>query len=415
MLKEKAKNFYHRHMDNKLLKGMLVSYRRHKRKGKRIKVVFICQMPQLWNKLEGVYQAMCNDPHFECTLLTVPDESIAKENQEASLQFFEQLGGNTIRAKTGPKSWVSLEEMRPDYVFYQRPYDHYLPECYQSKTVAPYTRICYVPYAYAWAVPIEASCYQHDFFENLYLFFAEDDYARKLVYQREEAMYRAGRKKALFLGYPALDKILGAREKQCVYWKEDEDRSDRVLKLLWCARWTTDKHLGRSHFFEYKDLMPQFVRDSGRYSMVFRPHPMMFDNFIKTGEMTRQEAEEYLSQYQGQASLYYDKQADYYATLWKSDVLVSDLSTVIIEYLVTRKPIIYFATDIEYNDFMKEVLSGCYCANTWEEFKQTIAMLYEGDDPLKEKRNAAADRLIKGKEHAAEAIIKELKKDFYYE
>lgn len=410
MLKQKAKNFYHMHMDNQLLKGMLAAYRRHKRKGKRIRVVFICQMPQLWNKLEGVYQAMLQDPHFQCIILAVPDESIAKENQEASLQSFEQLEGKTIRAKTGSGSWVSLEDLRPDYVFYQRPYDHYLPECYRSGTVASYTRICYVPYAYACTVPVEASCYQQDFFRNVYLFFAEDDYARKLVYQREKELYQQGRKKALYLGYPALDKIVDAKGRESVFWKEG---ISQIFKLLWCPRWTTDKGLGSSHFFEYKDVLPELIREHEGYSMVFRPHPMMFDNFVKTGEMTRQEVEEYLRQYQ--EPLYYDKGAGYYATLWASDILVADLTTVIIEYLVTRKPIIYCATDIEYNAFMTEILAGCYCVDTWEELKQTIVMLRTGNDPLKEERNAAADRLLKGKEHAAEAIIKELKKDFYYE
>ncbi len=41
-------------------------------------------------------------------------------------------------------------------------------------------------------------------------------------------------------------------------------------------------------------------------------------------------------------------------------------------------------------------------------------MLSAGEDPLKEQREAAADLLLKGKEHAAEAIVRELKKDFYY-
>lgn len=411
MLKEKAKVFYHKHMDNKILKGMLAEYRRHNRKGKKIRVVFICQMPQLWNKLESVYQQMLRDSQFECAILTVPDESIAKEHQKESLSFFDRLEGNVIRAQTGDGEWISLEELKPDYVFYQRPYDHYLPECYRSGVVASYARICYIPYAYTCAVAVEASCYNQDFFTNVYLFFAEEAYARDFVYQREKAAYMAGRKKALYLGYPALDQIISARTERSAFWEEE---STETLKMLWCPRWTTDKNLGSSNFFEYKDALPELVRNGREYSMVFRPHPMMFDNFIKTGEMTEQEVEAYLSQYQAQQALYYDQEADYYATFWKSDVLVADLTTVMIEYLVTRKPIIYCTADIEYNALMKSVLSGSYCVDNWEELKQTIEMLHAGKDPLKEKRNAAADLLVKGKEHAAEAIIKELKKDFYY-
>lgn len=399
-------------MDNPALKGMLAGYRRYSRKGKRLRVVLICQMPQLWNKQESVYLQMLRDPQFECTILTVPDESIAKEHQKESLAFFDRLEGRVIQAQKADGSWVSLEELRPDYVFYQRPYDHYLPECYRSGTVAAYARICYIPYCYACTVPVEASCYHQAFFTNVYLFFAENAYARDLVYHREEALYGAGRKKALYLGYPALDQILSARSVKSMFWEKEEDAG--IFKMLWCPRWTTDKNLGSSNFFEYKDALPGLVQSKKDWSMVFRPHPMMFDNFVKTGEMTAREAESYLRQYQAQAGLYYDKEADYYATLWRSDILIADLTTVMIEYLVTRKPIIYCVADIEYNAFMKGILSGCYCVETWEELRQTIAMLSAGEDPLKEQREAAADLLLKGKEHAAEAIVRELKKDFYY-
>ena len=399
-------------MDNPALKGMLAGYRRYSRKGKRLRVVLICQMPQLWNKQESVYLQMLRDPQFECTILTVPDESIAKEHQKESLAFFDRLEGRVIQAQKADGSWASLEELRPDYVFYQRPYDHYLPECYRSGTVAAYARICYIPYCYACTVPVEASCYHQAFFTNVYLFFAENAYARDLVYHREEALYGAGRKKALYLGYPALDQILSARSVKSMFWEKEEDAG--IFKMLWCPRWTTDKNLGSSNFFEYKDALPGLVQSKKDWSMVFRPHPMMFDNFVKTGEMTAREAESYLRQYQAQAGLYYDKEADYYATLWRSDILIADLTTVMIEYLVTRKPIIYCVADIEYNAFMKGILSGCYCVETWEELRQTIAMLSAGEDPLKEQREAAADLLLKGKEHAAEAIVRELKKDFYY-
>ena len=125
-------------MDNPVLKGMLAGYRRYSRKGKRLRVVLICQMPQLWNKQESVYLQMLRDPQFECTILTVPDESIAKEHQKESLAFFDRLEGRVIQAQKADGSWVSLEELRPDYVFYQRPYDHYLPECYRSGTVAAF-------------------------------------------------------------------------------------------------------------------------------------------------------------------------------------------------------------------------------------------------------------------------------------
>ena len=411
MQKEVIKNFYHRHMNNRVLKGMLKMYRRGKRRGKKIRVVFLCQMPQLWNKLEGIYQEMQDSPFFTCMILVVPDVSVAGGHQQESLQFFWQLGGTyRVRMAQGKDGLLSLQELQPDYVFYQRPYDHYLPEEYRSYVVANYARICYVPYAYACTKPVEASCYNQAFFQNVYLFFAENSYAGKLMYNRERERYRQGQKKVFDLGYPALDKIQKAEAENSLFWQGE---TKETWRMLWCPRWTTEQNLGSSHFFDYKEKFPELVQEEKDYSLVFRPHPMMFDNFVKTGEMTEDEVKSYISVYEREERLFYDKEADYYATLWKSDVLIADLTTVMVEYLVTRKPIIYCVSEIAYNGFMKGILAGCYCVESWEELKDTVSMLQRGQDPLKEKRNAVADSLLKGKENAAKAITEEVKKDFY--
>lgn len=410
MMKEKIKTYYHKYLaDSKVVRSLLRTSRRIKRKGKKIRIVFICQMPQLWNKMESVYQEMKNDEHFECCIYVVPDESIAEKNQQKSLEYFMNYDDNAIMAKNRD-GWVSLEKMQPDYVFYQRPYDHYLPECYRSYTVAAYSRVCYISYSYACTIPVEGSCYNQAFFRNVYLFFAENEYAKNLIYQREEALYQENRKKVFYLGYPAMDSIINAKEMESLYWKEDEKSE---YKILWCPRWTTDINLGASHFFEMKDSMKNFVKDNNDFSMVFRPHPMMFDNFIKTGEMTSNEVDEYLKEYTGKNRLYYDKDAEYYSTLWASDVLIADLTTVIIEYFVTGKPVIYCKTEIEYNDFMKQIISGCYCVGSWNEIVDILDMLAKGEDPLKQEREKIRLMLTKGNGCSSQAILEEMKKDYY--
>ena len=140
---------------------------------------------------------------------------------------------------------------------------------------------------------------------------------------------------------------------------------------------------------------------------------MMFSNFEKTGEMSGEEAKQYLNNYMEHERLMYDNYAEYYTTLWNSDVLVADLTTVIIEYFVVRKPIIYCVADIEYNDFMKKVISGCYCVHNGQELADTLDMLERGEDPLLDERNRIADYLLKGKEDTAKEIVSKIKEDFY--
>ncbi len=408
MLKEKVKNYYHKHMDNQTLRKGLIFFRRLKRTHKKIRVLFICQMPQLWNKMSDVYFEMLEDSRIEVSVLVVPDISVAKENQEESIRFFKNIKGNVIHARTG-SGWYPIRDLNPDYVFYQRPYDAYLPDEYRSTCVAGYARVCYIPYAYACTKPVEHSCYNPYFFENVYMFFAENEYARRLIINRDKELYAKRLKNAYYLGYPALDNIRKSKEVRCRFWEKD----DQSYKILWCPRWTTDVNLGASNFFEYKDFFIQWVQKNESSSVVFRPHPMMFSNFEKTGEMSKEEAKQYLSHYMEHGRLMYDDQAEYYTTLWNSDVLVADLTTVMIEYLVTRKPIVYCVSDIEYNDFRKRIIGGCYCVHNGQELSDTLEMLAKGEDPLREERNRTADYLLKGKEDAAKSIVKKIKTDFY--
>lgn len=408
MVKEKVKKYYHKHMDNQIMRRGLIAFRKIFRTNKRIKVLFICQMPQLWNKISDVYYEMLQDSRIEVYILVVPDISVAKENQEESIRFFQGIKGKVISAKT-ENGWYPIRDINADYVFYQRPYDAYLPEEYRSSCVAGHSRVCYIPYAYACTKPVEQSCYNQDFFANVYMFFAENGYAKKLIMEREKEQYAKKLKNAYYLGYPALDNIRKSKEITSHFWKDNV----QSYKILWCPRWTTEINLGASHFFEYKDFFIEWVNKNKNSSVVFRPHPMMFSNFKKTGEMSEIEAERYLSNYINNEKLIYDSNAEYYTTLWKSDVLVADLTTVIIEYFVVRKPIVYCVADIEYNDFMKKIISGCYCVHNEQELTETLKMLESGQDPLLDERNKIADYLLKGKEDTAKSIVRKIKEDFY--
>lgn len=407
MIKNKIRDYYYRHMDNPHLQRILRTYRKIKRKNSKVKVVFICQMAQLWNKIEPIYQEMLRSPQFEPVLFIVPDESVSVENQCKSITFFQSIEGIKVVAKT-EDGWQSLEQLCPDYVFYQRPYEHYLPECYRSWNVASYSRICYIPYAYILSRQGDDISLSGEFFKNLYFFFAETPHSRDIIILRDKEAYQKGRKKAFYLGYPALDlvKEAGAEVKKVSH----------QFNILWTPRWTSDKVLGGTHFFEYKNKIVEEVLARKDYSLVFRPHPMMFDNFVKTGELTEQEVKMYLNNFMESEKLQYDTAALYYNTLWESSVLVTDTSTILIEYLATGKPVIYCKSDSQYveNDFMKDVLKVCYCADTWNEIQKLLDQLYSGDDPLRIKREKYVNRVLFNDEKSSvTAIIDVIRKDFY--
>ena len=64
-------------------------------------------------------------------------------------------------------------------------------------------------------------------------------------------------------------------------------------KVLWTPRWSTDPYIGGSNFFKYKDVILGLARKKKDILFILRPHPLMFDNFVKTSEMTETEVIEF--------------------------------------------------------------------------------------------------------------------------
>lgn len=93
------------------------------------------------------------------------------------------------------------------------------------------------------------------------------------------------------------------------------------------------------------------------------------------------------------SNLELDLEANYFKEFWESDFLITDISSIIIEYLITGKPIIYCETDVELNDFMKEILSVCYCVRGWDELQNIMEELICGNDFLREDRERLAKKI----------------------
>ena len=161
----------------------------------------------------------------------------------------------------------------------------------------------------------------------------------------------------------------------------------------------------------YKDALLDFAKEHGDISFLFRPHPLAFANFIKTGEMSEDEVAKYKQNISELPNVCLDIEKEYVATMWNSSVLVSDFSGVIPEYFVTGKPIIYCETNMilqPTEDFTK-IISGCYCVKNEEELFHWLMELKSGNDPLYEKRQLIIEELFGEKlNHASDMILHEL-------
>ena len=181
--------------------------------------------------------------------------------------------------------------------------------------------------------------------------------------------------------------------------------------------WERASALSLSHANSYGESMfwaPEvyYVEKDKKRSLVFRPHPLTFKNFISLGLITSDEVDEYLRKFQNNEQLYYDQTSEYFTTFWHSDVFVGDISSIIPCYFLTGKPIIYCHTDaVDDNDIMKKIFSVSYNAYSFEDVEKILLDLQNGIDPLKEKRLKLKDELFEDKyvKYVTQNIIRVLK------
>lgn len=361
------------------------------------KIVFFSQMSNLWINLEDIYNTLLNNNRFDVYILMIPEFNYSKidfneETMKMDIYSFhsKKKSRNTIEAYKNGR-WFDLKEFEPDYVFYERPYSSYLPDQYKIKNVSSYAKTCYLPYGYEMMNYIFDTSLNVGFFRYLYLFFADSHVTEDYNKKRSRISHLLKIRRTELTGHPIFNNFLLSETKDNIYWQ----KNDQSFKIVWAPRWTIDVQLGGSNFLEYKDKIVNYVLNTDNTSLVFRPHPLTFQNFISLGLISKEDVEKYMNIYNHCDNLYYDSQAEYFTTFWHSDVFVGDISSIIPCYFLTGKPIIYCHTGSkDDNDIMKRIFSVSYHAYCFQDVRKILDDLKSGIDPLKEKRMKVKEQLF---------------------
>ena len=359
--------------------------------GKTIKVGFFVQMPQLWDKQESVYSYMSSDAAFEPWLIIIPAYDFANDRigeYGDELDYFRSFCKDDkyiIAYKNG--KWEDLKSCCFDYVFYQRPYDMYLPEQYGSGRLVSYTKICYIPYATPEAK--KTAVYPSAFFRNIYFGFMEDE---KTAESLNTKYSKGNHRRFCSLGYPSFEKAIAAPS-GCEY-----------SSVLWTPRWT----ISSSHFLQYYKQLEEM--DWTHRKLTVRPHPLMWDHFQKKGRITQDQLAK-IRMCWNEMGIEEDSNASIEDTFRSTDILLSDISSIVPMFFLSGKPIILCPPEIDYSILYETLIPGIYVANNWEELKAHLDMLLSGKDPLKEKRREIIETSFAQNRNATHNIIDKIKAD----
>lgn len=382
-------------------KNELSSLRRHlgRRKAQRqnlqlnqgiIKVVFLCQYMPAWSKNKQLYEALKSDARFKTMLLCVPNRISANQLLDPddlsndTYDYFSSQGyTDAVNALVGKNEWLDLSAEHPDYVICNR-YDRPMPIPYTSTELSKYTRICFIPYDGMALRKVRESVGDKRFISNTFCFFSGSEESRIKMQRWNRILCRLKLSHSVYFGMTSVENVYKAKDDPCETW----DFAKSPFRVIYAPRWTTEPIWGGSSFLKYRRYFFDLADHHPGIAVLVRPHPLMFDNFVKTGLMTAEEVSAYREQCAARPNIRIDENKEYHATFWNSSALVMDFSSILVEYFVTEKPIIYLTYDekIEYNELMQAILSGCYIVNNEEELASTLENLAEGRDPLAERR-----------------------------
>lgn len=373
--------------ENALMARDLISQRLKLKKLNQepINVVFLCHRPVFWETLSSVYDTMKADPAFKVTIVAIPNKK-QQPGLNLNHEIYESEGAeefwkaesclNGYNYETG--EWLNLRTLEPDYVFFQTPYNICRPPQYHSRVVAKYARICYLSYyGVFYTDEITDECTPLDYMRELYFYFTQspmdDAYVRNRL--RQADAYDA---RTALTGYPRYDRIERFRNQPCDFWNEEH-----TFKMVWTPRWTTNE--GNCHFFDFKDKIVEYCKNDSGVELVFRPHPQAFKEWNATGELPEAQAAVYKQNFIN-SNMHLDETNNYYPTLYTSDVLITDRSTILLDYFCTGKPIIYCKSNNLHDGLFPELLEAMYCVDVWEDVLAVITDLRRGIDPLKDVR-----------------------------
>ena len=376
--------------------------------GEPIHVVFLCHMPSAWSTYDALVRCLRKDTaHFRVTLLASPYRHSTfgddKYHDEGMATMFKSLGLPFLHARD-PESeeWLDLRSLAPDFFFYQTPYNEFYPESFRADYVASFAAVCYAPYYGDNLVPDNPTPYPPSFFSNVTFWFAPHQ-------QEPNAFYAFHPEQALFVR--SCVRIVGlTRVQSWLHWSAKHTRpaSPYKLTMLWTPRW--NKGQGLCSFFDLLEPMMRFAEKHPDFKLLLRPHPLMFQAMRQTRDMGEKDFRNMESWFTAHDNAELDVGGDFWPSVQKADLLLSDTSSMIVNFAITGKPVIHTVFQNEKTTPVGEELNrGFYKAKTVVETIRQIEMLLDGKDPLFPIRTDITNRLFNG-DDAVENIISELLK-----
>ncbi|HEY4420760.1 MAG TPA: hypothetical protein VGN22_14650 [Pseudonocardia sp.] len=383
------------------------------------RVLFLVHVFGAWDSYHALVEAMAASKDFEPIVASIPRRFAGSDGLAGEEDVHRGLTARGVPhlrfADGAPRDVLRLiKAIEPDVIFRQSQWDADIADELSTERLG-FARTCLVPYE---TMNIVVNVPNHQASNTA----VDSEYHRAawLVFCTNEMMLETavrdgarGGAQFRVVGHPKADHLRTAPPDWPVY--ATADGVARPGRIVWSAHHTIAQgwtDFGAFHLM--RDDMLAWAKGCADTQFVFMPHPALLPFFDSDASpVSRPEFDAWMREWTALPNTAVLSEADYGPTLAASDVMVTDGLSMLVEYQLFDKPVIFFerAGHRPFNAIGKQVVRGVHTAHTVEEVRELAATFVGGTpDPLRFRQRDNMQKLF-GDGGSVERILTALRQE----
>lgn len=355
----------------------------------KLEIVFMPYKSSMWDSMESVWNETESDINCSCYVVPIPYYELDEFGNKSKVCYEGYEFPKNI--KITPFNLYDLETRQPDIIYIHNPYDDKnrltrVHETYFSENLAKYTdMLVYIPY-------FVAGSYENKIEHNNFINLPGIKNSTKIIVQsrNEKELYISSGynpEKILNLGSPKFDATLNSlkTKNECIEtWGGIKLRK----KVFLLSTGITNLLIDDKKWIRDINRIINIFKVMDDCTLIWRFHPLTEVTINTMRPNIEKEFNYILNNISEYSSILIDDNIDAYSAISISDALISDYSSIMLQYMVTQKPILGMVEkDLLKNERIYSVdYLGNYFIERDLEVEDFIDMVLKDLDPKKEER-----------------------------
>jgi hypothetical protein len=353
----------------------------------QLEIAFFPYKSSMWDSMESIWKAAVQDK--DCSCYVVPIPYYTKKNGVKAEYFYE---GNDFPEDVPVVHYSSydLEKRHPDIIYFHNPYDQcnyvtQVEDTYFSSNLVHFTdMLVYVPYFVYGAYKDMKSA--EGFFVTSGSMNADKIIAQSQIHKSYFVKYGLLPEKVIVAGSPKFDAVIQTTRQNFLIPPQWQDKLSGKKIILWNT--TIDAMLKKSNWVDKVSHLIDVAMNCSGCALIFRPHPLLEATIRSMRPQYLKSFYDLKNKILSSDNAVLDENRDAYLSIGISNALISDYSSILLQYHATEKPILCLDTK---NWFQSEQIHIFdYSQDYFFENEDSVAsfcnMVVNGKDPKKNNR-----------------------------